>query len=103
MANPKKTNPVTFGHYCVALIDILGQQQMLQKLKELPSTEDERKEFIQLAYFIFSAREGAILYSISTKTTEYPVAMRPSSRGVARIDIQIDRCRIYKRPSVDLN
>jgi hypothetical protein len=43
MADPKTTAPVTFGHYCVALIDILGQQEMLQKLKELPGTDDEKK------------------------------------------------------------
>ncbi|CAN5323931.1 hypothetical protein BH10CYA1_BH10CYA1_29690 [soil metagenome] len=36
-------------------------------------------KFIEKAYFLFRAREGSIHYSISTKTTEYPVAMRTSS------------------------
>ena len=58
MADSKKSDTVTFGHYCVALIDILGQREELQKLKNLPSTEDERKEFIQLIKRTFGVIDG---------------------------------------------
>lgn len=58
MSDAKKTNPVTFGDYCVALIDILGQQEALRKFKELPRTEEEKTEFIRVAKETFGVIDG---------------------------------------------
>ena len=58
MSDSKKTNPVTFGYYCVALIDILGQQEALQRFKEIPRTDDERNDFIQIAKKTFGVVDG---------------------------------------------
>lgn len=58
MLDSKKTNPVNFGYYCVALIDILGQQGALRRFKELPRTEEEKTEFIRVAKETFGVIDG---------------------------------------------
>ena len=58
MLDAKKTDPVRFGYYCVALIDILGQQESLLRFKDLPHTEKEREEFIRAAKETFGVISG---------------------------------------------
>lgn len=43
-----KKDPVNFCYYLVAYIDILNQGEALKQLKGLPTTEEEKREFIQV-------------------------------------------------------
>jgi hypothetical protein len=50
MAGNKKKDPVVFGYYFVAFVDILNQKEVLRKIKELPSTEEGKQNFFQLLF-----------------------------------------------------
>lgn len=58
MTGNKKKDPVVFGYYFVAFIDILNQKEALRKIKELPDTEEGKQSFFQLLKESFGAVDG---------------------------------------------
>jgi hypothetical protein len=48
MTAQKEKDSVTFGYYLVAFVDVLGQKEKLLRFKDLPETEEENKEFIEI-------------------------------------------------------
>lgn len=47
-----------FGYYFVAAIDVLGQKRALQQFKDLPSTIEEKNDFVRVAKHTFGVVEG---------------------------------------------
>lgn len=44
--NKANNNDLTFQHYLIVFLDILGQRSVLRKIKDLPSNETEKEIFI---------------------------------------------------------
>ena len=58
MAGNRKTDPVVFGYYLIASMDILNQKEGLSKFKGLPTTEEEKKSFFQSIRETFGVVDG---------------------------------------------
>ena len=58
MNTAKKYDPVSFGHYLVAFIDVLGQRDILRTLNYLPSNQEEYDKFVRTIKNSFGAIDG---------------------------------------------
>ena len=56
--NQANKNEIQFGYYLVAFIDVLDQRTALKALTDLPSDEEEKKEFIEKLKETFGVVDG---------------------------------------------
>lgn len=89
-----KPTALEFGHYIVAYIDVLDQRSALAKLKGIPQTDKEKKEFENAARdtfgFLYTLREGFKDFMDSYQTeTEISKTFSDELRKISRKRIMI--------------
>ena len=102
----KRDQKLFFGHYIVAFIDLLGQQELLRNLRTLPNPEDPRetedmKEILKKTYGAVSELRkffNDAFEAYSKTTINLSALTRGQRKEFKHIIIRLFTCSILSGP-----
>jgi hypothetical protein len=97
--SPRMDDGFTFQHYFIAYVDLVGQREALRTMLSIPTTSEEKDEFLALARNslgrVLEVREWFKKYFAAVKRPVFDLTHLPAElRDVIRT-VREDACNVY--------